>query len=135
MTSLFPEGLTQKEFDLLCKCLKESSDFSIPELLSRARTHLENVRIAHKENIFINLKLAEAIFNTMKAIVERWEMLPHHAHPWLRGMMTYFTLTSDLESDFTSPIGFDDDVQIMNACLSHAGLEDLCLNPEDFDDV
>jgi hypothetical protein len=81
------------------------------------------------------LKLAEAIFNTMKAIVERLEMLPDHAHPWLRGMMTYFTLTPDLESDFASPIGFDDDVQIMNACLSHAGLEDLCLNPEDFDDV
>ncbi len=135
MTSLFPEGLTQKAFDLLNKCSKESSGYSTSELIDRAKIYLERIRSAHSENIFINLRLAEAMFSTMENVVERWENLPSHSHPWLRGMMTYFTLTSDLESDFTSPIGFDDDVEIMNACLCHAGLQEFCLNPEDYDDV
>jgi uncharacterized membrane protein YkvA (DUF1232 family) len=105
------------------------------ELLDQAKKYLEKIKMAYKKNVFINLKLAEAIFLNMQSVVERWDNLPPHCYPWLRGMMKYFTLPSDIESDFTSPIGFDDDVEIMNACLCHAGLEELCLNPEDFDDV
>ena len=135
MTGLFPEGLTEKEFSLLTRCSNEVSGLSPMELLNLAEEHLEKVRWAHSKNIFINFKLAKEIFNTFRVVTTQWGNLPKHCYPWLRGMMRYFTLSTDLESDFTSPIGFDDDVDIMNACLKLAGCEDLCLNPEDFDDV
>ena len=135
MTGLFPEGLTEKEFSLLTRCSNEVSGLSPMELLNLAEEHLEKVRRAHSKNIFINFKLAKEIFNTFRVVTTQWGNLPKHSYPWLRGMMRYFTLSTDLESDFTSPIGFDDDVDIMNACLKLAGREDLCLNPEDFDDV
>ena len=135
MTGLFPEGLTEKEFSILTRCSNEVTGLPPLELLSLAAEHLEKVRRAHSKNIFINFKLAEEIFNTFQIVTDQWESIPSHSHPWLRGMIRYFTLSTDLESDFTSPIGFDDDVEIMNACLKFAGREDLCLNPEDFDDV
>jgi uncharacterized membrane protein YkvA (DUF1232 family) len=135
MSSLFPEGLTQKEFSLLTQCANSASDIPTPDLIKSAKSYLEQVRLAHVDNIYINLNLAEALFNTFSTAIESWDDLPHHSRPWIKGMIQYFCLSSDLESDFDSPIGFDDDVEIMNACLRLAGREDLCINPEDFDDV
>jgi len=135
MASLFPEGLSQKEFSLLSQCADSSADLSCAELLLSAAAHLEKIRQAHAENAFVNLKLAEAVCLVFNTIIQAWDDLPPHSHRWLKGMMDYFSLSSDLESDLSSPIGFDDDVAIMNACLKLAGREDLCLNPEDFDDV
>jgi uncharacterized membrane protein YkvA (DUF1232 family) len=135
MSSLFPEGLTRKEFALLTDCVNSASDIPIPELISNAKSYLEQVRQAHADNLYINLNMAEAIFSNFCIAVEAWDDLPHHSRSWIRGMIRYFYLSSDLESDFESPIGFDDDVEIMNACLRLAGREDLCIHPEDFDDV
>ena len=135
MPGLFPEGLTQKEFDLLNSCVKDASSLTPTGLLERAARHLEKIREAQRRNAYVNLKLAEAIYNNFQIVVNDWDLLPQASYPWLQGMMYYFALSSDLEDDFISPIGFDDDVEIMNACLRFADREDLCLNPEDFDDV
>ena len=135
MADLFPEGLTDKEFDLLSRCSNDVSDRDLDDLLNQAACHLEKVQQAHISNIFVNYNLAKAIYTTLQTISDQWASLPTHSRPWIKGMMRYFTLTADLESDFTSPIGFDDDVEIMNACLRLAGRDDLCLNPEDFDYV
>jgi hypothetical protein len=135
MAGLFPEGLTEKEFSLLTRCSNEVSDLTQIELLNLAAQHLEKIRRAHTRNIFVNFNLAKEIVNTFQALNDQWESIPDHCKPWLKGMIRYFSLSTDLECDFTSPIGFDDDVEIMNACLRLAGREDLCLNPEKFDDV
>jgi hypothetical protein len=47
----------------------------------------------------------------------------------------YYANADDAEADLTSPIGFEDDVEVLNACLRFARLDELCLNPEDYDDV
>ncbi|MCP4695181.1 MAG: hypothetical protein GY859_44545 [Desulfobacterales bacterium] len=135
MTVSSPRGLTKKEFDLLSECANEVSGAPPEELLKQAGEHLENARKAYAKSIFVNIRLAKAVYRNFEIIVDQWETLPGAARPWLRGAMRYFALSSDLEDDFTSPIGFDDDVDIMNACLKLAGREDLGLDPEDFDDV
>jgi uncharacterized membrane protein YkvA (DUF1232 family) len=132
---MFPEGLTEKEFSLLTTCSNEAAGLTSQAFLNQASVHLEKVRQAHDQNPFVNRRLAEAMVDVCKTVVGRWNELPGPAKPWLKGMIGYFALSTDLESDLTSPIGFDDDVAIMNACLRLAGLDDLCLDPEDFDDV
>lgn len=52
---------------------------------------------------------------------------------WLAGAILYFAQSNDGEPDLTSPIGFEDDTEVLNACLRFAHLEALCLNPEDYD--
>ena len=39
------------------------------------------------------------------------------------------------DSGELSPIGFEDDNEVLNACLRLAGRDDLCLKPEDYDDA
>ena len=135
MTALLPEGLTRKEFKILDRCSKEVTEIPVADLLDSAEKHLEKVREEHSKNIFVNYRFAREIYKTFQVVAEQWKDIPDQGKFWLKGAIRYFSLSSDLESDFTSPIGFDDDVEIMNACLRLAGRDNLCLDPEDFDDV
>jgi len=135
MSDLFPEGLTQKEIDTLTKCSKEVADFQPVQLLDLAKNHLKRIRMLQSKNLYINVRLAEAIVGAFQDIFNDWENIPPHARSWCRGMVQYFCVSDDDEHDFFSPIGFKDDAEIMNACLKLAGREDLCINPEDFYDV
>jgi uncharacterized membrane protein YkvA (DUF1232 family) len=83
----------------------------------------------------INVRLAEAICHVIRRVVADWDNLPLSSHSWLRAAIYYFAHCSDDQPDFTSPIGFEDDAEVLNACLRLAGREDFCLNPEDYDDV
>jgi hypothetical protein len=135
MSELYPEGLTQKEIDYLTKCSQEVANFQPEQLLDQANNHLKRIRMLHARYLHINVKLAEAIVRTFQHIFNDWENVPPHARAWCRGMVQYFCVSDDDEHDFSSPIGFKDDAEIMNACLRLAGREDLCINPDDFGDV
>ena len=135
MSDLLLQGLTQKEIDTLTKCSNEVANFQPEQLLDQAEGHLKRIRMLHARNLYINVKLAEAIVRTFQDIFNDWENIPPHARSWCRGMVQYFCLSDDDEHDFFSPIGFKDDAEIMNACLKLAGREDLSINPEDFYDL
>ena len=132
---LFPEGLTQKEFAALSKCTNEVENHSVDRLLSQAEDHLKRIRMLHSKNLYINVRLAEAIVHTFQDFFNDQENIPHHARSWCRGMVRYFCVADDDEHDYSSPIGFEDDAKIMNACLRLAGREDLCINPKNYDNV
>ncbi len=83
----------------------------------------------------INLRLATAIVEVIERVVGDWNSLPADARSWLAGAMHYFCKCNDDEPDFSSPIGFEDDTEVLNACLRFAKLNDLCLNVEDYDDA
>jgi len=105
------------------------------QLLDQAKNHLKRIRMLHSKNLYINVRLAEAIVGTFQDIFNDWENIPPHARSWCRGMVQYFCVSDDDEHDFFSPTGLKDDAEIMNACLKLAGREDLCINPENFYDV
>lgn len=135
MSDLFPEGLSPKEIETLEKCSKEVENFAPEQLLDQAKNHLKRIRMLHSKNLHINVKLAEAMVNTFQNFFDDWGNIPPHARPWCRGMVQYFCVSDDDEHDYFSPEGFNDDAKIMNACLRLAGREDLCINPEDFNNV
>ncbi len=64
-----------------------------------------------------------------------WETLAPNMRRWFAGAILHFASSDDDEPDFTSPIGFEDDAEVLNAFLRFAGYDDLCVNPEDYDDV
>ena len=97
--------------------------------------HLEIIRAAHKTNPMINVRLAQAILAALEKTVAGWQSLPPHSHPWLKAAMHYFAVLEDDEPDLTSPIGFEDDAEILNACLRLAGKEEWSINPAEYDDV
>ena len=135
MSNLFPEGLSKAEFDALSRCAKQAADISIADLLREAEEHVQSARKASEENCMVNVAMAEGLFVVMRQLASDWSRIPPYAEQWCKGMIRYFTMCDDDEDDFSSPIGFDDDAEVINACLRLAGRSDLCINPEDFDDV
>ncbi len=114
---------------------QEMVGLSPPELLARAETHLDDIRQAHAGNPFVNVKLAEALRDRIATVVTNWAGLSEDGQGWLRGAIAYFVDNDDEVPDRTSPIGLEDDCEVINACLRLAGLDQHCIDPEDYDEL
>jgi uncharacterized membrane protein YkvA (DUF1232 family) len=90
---------------------------------------------AHRKNRLVNLRLAMAIRDTIGKLTTVWDEQSEVARTWLAAAVLYFSHIDDDEPDFNSAIGFEDDLEVLNACLRFAERDDLCLKPEDYDDV
>jgi hypothetical protein len=134
MTELFPKGLMNSEFEILMKCCKDADCLSIQDLKSQADLYFDRVKEAHEKNSIVNVKLAGAIVSSIYTVCENWEDISETAKPWCKGMIQYFAKPDDDENDLESPIGFDDDADVLNACLKFANRPDLCVDPEEYDD-
>jgi hypothetical protein len=132
--SLFPAGLTKRLSRRLAEYTHTADGQSPADLLHQAEKYLEVVRNVYRRNAMINVHLAEAICGVIRTVVADWDSLPTPSQSWLRAAMYSFANRDD-EPDFTSPIGFEDDTEMLNACLHLAGRDDLCLKPEDYDDA
>lgn len=130
---LFPNGLDTHLATNLENATKKAQSLEPTELLRQVNFHLELAHSAAATNPMVHLKLAEALTQTYKTLIEMWAHIPEYAQVWLKGAMFYFVELNDADHDFDSPIGFEDDVEVLNACLRLAKLDNLCLNPEDFD--
>jgi len=135
MNDFFPTGLSREAHELLSLCVHKSENSALGGLLGRVDQHVNDTRDAASRNSMVNVALAVVIADVLHGLVDDWDHVPSHARPWLRGMMCYFYEHGDEEPDFTSPIGFEDDVEVLNACLRLANREELCINPEDYDDA
>jgi uncharacterized membrane protein YkvA (DUF1232 family) len=119
--TLFPAGLTRRLSRRLAEYARTAEGQSPADLLRQAEKHLEAVRIAHRRNAMINVRLAEAICGVIRTVVADWDSLPTPSHSWLRAAIYYFANCDDDQPDFTSPIGFEDDTEVLNACFRLAG--------------
>ncbi|MCI0523636.1 MAG: hypothetical protein L0Y75_00095 [Acidobacteria bacterium] len=134
-TQLYPDGLTVSQFNRLAKYANRASLFTPSELLAEANCHVDAASAAYQRNRLVNLRLAMAIRDTIEKLTAVWDEQSEAARPWLAAAILYFSHADDDEPDFNSAIGFEDDVEALNACLRFAELDDLCLNPEDYDGV
>lgn len=131
MVQLFqPAGLSSNVLSTLFKCLKLAEKEEISDLLLSAKEHLFHANEVNERTGMVNIAVAETIAGVFQTVSEEWQTIPQIARPWCKAMMAYFTADGDDEDDFNSPIGFDDDVEVLNACLKYAGREDLCLELE-----
>ncbi len=131
----YPKGLSKTQFIQLEICARRAEFSTKEQLRSLADSHLRNIVQAHQTNRLINLQLAQAIHQTIQVVLDTWEAKAEFHRWWLGGAIFYFAEVADDEPDFDSPLGFEDDTEVLNACLKFAHCENLCLNPEDYDDV
>jgi uncharacterized membrane protein YkvA (DUF1232 family) len=132
---LFPTGLSSSQFERLSECADMADLIGWDDLKRRVEQHIELTRSEHQRNRVVNLRLALAIQGVINAIFESLPTIETQHAWWIRGAIYYFAACDDDEPDFRSPIGFEDDAEILNACLKFAGRRNLCLNVEDFDDA
>lgn len=132
---LVPTGISRAQFAALTDYSYRASEFDVERLRRIVARHLEDARIAHSKNRLVNVRLATAICDVIHHVFDHWEELQLGPRGWLGGAILYFATCNDDEHDFTSSLGFEDDAEILNACLKHAGMADLCITIEDFDDA
>lgn len=132
---LMPTGVSRIQFASLVEYASQAEELNSAELLRRVRRHLDDSRAAHSRNRIVNLRLAIAIANVAETLLSDWGSIAIQHRNWLGGAIIYFADTSDSEHDFSSAIGFEDDAEVMNACLRFAGRSSLCIDIEDFDDA
>jgi uncharacterized membrane protein YkvA (DUF1232 family) len=88
-------------------------------------------RAAHEP--LINIRLAGAVMAVCRELVQVWPSLPKEARPWLCAAIRYFGNPNDEMNDLNSFMGFEDDCDVLNACLRIAGREDLLIFPDEYD--
>ena len=128
-------GLSRDQLGRLSRLAEQAAVNSPNELIRLVRDHLEDTRAAYNTNRVVNLRLATAIFETIEKVISQWDSLTAEHRDWLTRAFLYFASSDDDEPDFQSPIGFEDDTEVLNACLRFAKLNDLCLSVEDYDDA
>lgn len=130
-----PAGLSRKQFSELTEHSERAAEMDLETLRRRVESHLEETHRAHQRNRLVNVRLAVAICEPISHVFEHWDQLSADAKNWLGGAILYFADCNDDEPDFSSALGFEDDAELLNACLKHAGMTEQCLTIEDFDDA
>ena len=100
-------------FDLLISYKERTSRRKIAALLAEAKRHLNEVRAAKERNSLLDLRTAEAVVARLRVLAER-TMAPEEAG-WFKAVVLYFVESNDEENDLNSPIGFDDDLRVVEA--------------------
>lgn len=132
-TNGFPSGLTLQQGALLRK-LAADVNVEKPQLyFEEARKHLSQVEDEAARSLDVNVRLARAIFSVFEETLRLWMSVPPAARPYLCAAMRYFASFQDEMNDFDSSLGFEDDVEVLNACLSLAGMSDYALDPAHYD--
>ena len=132
---LHPSGLTRAQFECLSQCADSGNPMDSSALVIQVRNHLELTVVAARNNPLVNVRLAAALAGVFEEVYLLWNGIPEAYAYWLKGAMLYFSSGNDDEPDFSSPIGFEDDTEVLNACLRYANLSHLCLKVENYDDV
>lgn len=98
------------------------------ELVAKVDQYLAHIEARAQNEEFVDVALAGQLAGCAKALLntlapETPEDILRLAHAAIR----YFLLEHDGESDVASPIGFDDDRDVLNAVARQLGREDLLL--------
>ena len=132
---LMPTGISRKQFAALVQYASQSEAFDSAELLRKVNRHLDETTFAHAKNRIVNLRLATAIAEVIENLLSQWDSVANEHRNWIGGAILYFADSRDNEHDFSSAIGFEDDAEVLNACLKHSGRTSLCISIEDYDNA
>ncbi|WP_214370455.1 hypothetical protein [Pseudonocardia sp. H11422] len=86
-------------------------------LIAQLERHLAEVRRAADDNEFVDVAQAEHLHLQLRRAVTGWADLDDGQRAILSEAVRYFVQTDDEENDLHSPIGFDDDAEMVEAAL------------------
>ena len=125
-----PDGLNQRQLERLEEHVRRGQLLAPDKLLRAAYAHLDDVQAAHVRRSEVDAETAEAICHVLDRLVSDWDAFSPAEQSWLRGAMHYFSKSDDDRPDFEEG-GFDDDVEVLNACLEYVRRGQWKLKPND----
>lgn len=92
--------------------------------------YLGKVKQAQKKNEFLNGTLAGKIGETSILLLESYNTYSKEHQTLMIGAVKYFLLSGDQDKDISSPLGFDDDAEVLNFVLKSIGRDELLIDIE-----
>lgn len=99
----------------------------LAEDVDRVEGHLSLLQAAFAVNNLVDVDLAEAISETLLALLADRGRLSFEERRLLAGAIEYFVMTGDTDNDLASPVGLVDDAKVTNATAEALGRHDLVI--------
>ena len=125
-----PDGLNRRQIARLEEHVRRGQLMSPDHLLQAAYAHLEDIQGLHVQRPEVDAATAEAICHVLDRIVSEWDTFTPVEQSWLRGALRYFSKSHDDYPDLERG-GFDDDLEVLNACLRYVHRQAWVLRPGD----
>ncbi len=109
-------------FAPMCTALSPAEAADLRRAVS---AHVERIRSALTTNEFLDVATAERIADVLTGLLDNYARRTELHRALIVGAARYFVQARDVEPDFTSLLGFDDDVQVLNFVLDSIGRADL----------
>ena len=103
---------------------RRSRAATVEELLGRRadiHAYVNRVRGAAATRDFVDLRTAVRLADELEAELDRVDDLDAEGRALVWAAIDYFLDESDAEADLTSPLGFDDDADVVHAVLRQVG--------------
>ncbi len=99
-------------------------------LKTEIKHYLDRIVQAQRKNEFLNEPLARRIGEIGVLLLKSYHSYTKEQQALVTGAVRYFVLAKDKDNDLHSPLGFDDDAEVMNFVLKSIGREDLIIDIE-----
>ena len=119
--SMFQDDLhpdIKMRFDALCQ---SSTSISTSLLVSQIHYHLQQIQEALAHNEFLDVKTAQQAAALLIDLLSTLNDYSAEKQNLIVGAARYFVLDDYHEPDTKSPLGFDDDIQVLNFVLEKLG--------------
>lgn len=112
------------------KIIKEHGEvYANPSILKqKVESYVERIKEEITHNEFINVELAKKIRDVCMVLIDEYEKASNIDKKYINATINYFITTDDDEEDLFSPLGFDDDAEIINECLKLIKKENLSID-------
>ena len=103
---------------------RRSRAATVEELLGRRadiHAYVTRVREAAATRDFVDVRTAVRLADELEAMLDRVDDLDAEGRALVWAAIDYFLDESDVEADLTSPLGFDDDAEVVAALLRQVG--------------
>ena len=114
---------------------RRSRAVTVVELVGRRadiHAYVTRVREAAATRDFVDVRTAVRLADELEAVLDRVDELDAEGRSLVWAAIDYFLDESDAEADLTSPLGFDDDAEVVAALYRHcaaAGRAGVHLRP------
>lgn len=125
MDSLF-DYLPSKKLEAIIRGYSVS-DAEPVTLKQQVQKYVEKVEFETLQNEFINFSLAKKIAEVCILLLDVYDQYNKEEQKFINAAIQYFLDSNDDEEDLYSPLGFDDDAEILNECLRLLKREDLTI--------
>ena len=87
-------------------------------------SHLNQIHAAAQDNEFVDLNEARRLHDLLVGMLNNWNDLEPTQRALVSDAIRYFVQTNDEEDDLRSPVGFEDDTEVVEAVLRRISLHD-----------